>query len=302
MKVTHKFITFSLLTADIVDSTDFKITDKIITHYSHTIYVSNQKVHGSQLWLLLQWWLPQGREGKWCDMSRTLRARQLSQTSLQMWQLFKLMSQYDAVACEGDKQLTAGRCLNDHLGYAPEGQLKMFTNNLAKSTFGGRHHLVLGLVCYPSPFTLSTLFPARYDSKEIMFISFARRSTSLTKSLLRGRSIVLGSVDHGSSSTEKRGSLLNHNPIDSINKTYCLSPCISAYFDRRPHLPEILLLLEKMQQQHHHPRPHHKNHQQCVGLSSPRRQSCFAATKLSMLGAAAEGSRKNTAPIAVESK
>jgi hypothetical protein len=49
MKVTHKFITFSLLTADIVDSTDFKITDKIITHYSHTIYVSNQKVHGSQL-------------------------------------------------------------------------------------------------------------------------------------------------------------------------------------------------------------------------------------------------------------
>jgi hypothetical protein len=236
-------------------------------------------------------------------MSRTLRARQLSQTSLQMWQLFKLMSQYDAVACEGDKQLTAGRCLNDHLGYAPEGQLKMFTNNLAKSTFGGRHHLVLGLVCYPSPFTLSTLFPARYDSKEIMFISFARRSTSRTKSLLQGRSIVLGSVDHGSSSTKKRGSFLNLNPIDSINKTFLSLP-ESMYICLlwRPNLPVILLLLEKMQQQHHHPRPHHKYHQQCVGLSSPRRQCCHAATKLSMLGAAAEGSRKNTVPIAVVSK
>jgi hypothetical protein len=37
MKVTHKFITFSLLTAGIVDSTDFTITDKIITNYSLTI-------------------------------------------------------------------------------------------------------------------------------------------------------------------------------------------------------------------------------------------------------------------------
>ena len=49
------------------------------------------------------------------------------------------MSQYDAVDCDEEEQeITADLCLDDHLEYAPEGQLKTFTSNLAKSTFGGR--------------------------------------------------------------------------------------------------------------------------------------------------------------------